>query len=450
MALSLVAALSWSALASPAPRARRARPAENWTVYHGDPEGHGVAGPIDLAHPHRVWTSPALDGQLFGEPLVLGQTVVVATENDTVYGLNASNGRVRWATHVGTPVDSAALPCGDISPTVGITSTPVIDPARGEVFVVADLASPAGRVHQLVGLRVANGSVELRQDVDPPGADAAAMLQRVGLALDQGRVVFGYGGNYGDCSDYHGWVVGVPETGGPLVDYEVDPAPGERQGAVWMGGAAPLVEPNGDLWFAVGNGSTVSAAAPYDGSDSVVELSPQLDELQFFAPADWASDNAHDRDLGSSAPALLPDGLIVQAGKSQTAYLLSAAHLGGIGGQLASLDGFCGGDVDGGPAVVGAVAYLPCQAGIEAVSVQRAPPSLSVRWQSAGGGPPIVAGGLVWSIGADGVLYGLDQRTGSIVQRLAVGPEANHFPTPAVGDGKLLVPGLDRVEAFAG
>src|ERR1035441_5927337 len=110
----------------------------NWTVYHHDPAGLGVAGPIDLSRARRVWASPALDGQLYGEPLVIGSTVIVATENDTVYALSAKTGRVRWSTHVGTPVSSSSLPCGDIAPTLGITSTPVIDPARNEVFVVAD------------------------------------------------------------------------------------------------------------------------------------------------------------------------------------------------------------------------------------------------------------------------------------------------------------------------
>lgn len=450
LALALVAVLSWGGVATPVAEAHQSPIGENWTVYHGDPEGHGMASPIDLAHPHRVWTSPALDGQLFGEPLVFDRTVVVATERDTVYSLDADNGRIRWSTHLGTPVASATLPCGDIAPTVGVTSTPVIDPTRGEIFVVADLATSDGPVHQLVGLRTTNGSIELRESVDPPGTDPAAMLQRVGLTLDQGRVVFGFGGNEGDCSNYHGWVVGVPENGGALVSYEIDSRPGERQGAVWMGGAAPLVQPNGDLWFAVGNGSAVSTSAHYDGSDSVVELSAQFQKLQFFAPADWASDNAHDRDLGSGAPALLADGLIFQAGKSQTSYLLSASHLGGIGGQLTSLGRFCGGNVDGGAAVVGPMVYVPCQAGVEAVSVQSNPPSLRVRWQGAGAGPPIVADRMVWSIGTDGVLYGLNERTGTTAQRLQVGAEANHFPTPSVGDGLLLVAGLNRVEAFTG
>jgi outer membrane protein assembly factor BamB len=425
-------------------------PETNWTVYHHDPAGRGVAAPIKLGHAHRAWVSPALDGQLYGEPLVAGSVVIVATENDTVYALNARTGRVRWSTHVGTPVASASLPCGDITPTLGITSTPVIDMARGEVFVVADETSPRGPVHQLIGLRLTSGAILLRQNVDPPGINTAATLQRVALTLDGGHVVFGYGGNFGDCSTYHGWIVSVPETGGSLGTYEVDASPGEDQGAVWMGGAAPVIDGQGNIWFAVGNGSVDASGRAYDGSDSVIELSASLKLLQYFAPADWASDNAHDRDLGSGTPALLQDGLVVQAGKSQTAYLMSQAKLGGIGGELASSGSFCDGNVDGGNAVVGNVVYMPCLSGIVAVSVTATPPSLHVEWRATGpGGPPIVAGGQVWTISQSGTLYALDRSSGAVVQQFSLEGVANHFPTPSVGDGLLLAPGVDRVYAFA-
>ncbi len=424
--------------------------AANWTVYHHDPEGHGVAGPIDLSPARQAWVSPTLDGELYGEPLVEGKTVVVGTENDTVYALNAGTGRVRWSTHLGTPVPSSRLPCGDIAPNVGITSTPVIDPTRDEVFVVADLNEAAAPRHELFGLRLSSGAIVLRQDVDPPGINTAAALQRVALALDRGNVLFGYGGNDGDCSTYHGWIVSVPEVGGPIKTFEIDSRPGEDQGAVWLGGAAPEIDTHGDVWFAAGNGSVNTTGAAYDGSDSVVELSPSLELLQYFAPSDWASDNAHDRDLGSDVPALLGNGLVVQGGKSQNAYLLSAKRLGGIGGQLTTLGSFCGGNVDGGNAVVGDVVYLPCQNGIEAVRATASPPSLHVLWQASGGGqPPIVAGGYVWAISESGSLEALSESNGTVVQRFAIGQVANHFPTPSVGDGRLFAPALDQVFAFA-
>ena len=69
---------------------------------------------------------------------MLGRRIYVATENDTVYALSASTGKVVWSRHLATPVPASSLPCGDITPSVGITGTPVIDPARAEIFVVAD------------------------------------------------------------------------------------------------------------------------------------------------------------------------------------------------------------------------------------------------------------------------------------------------------------------------
>ena len=428
-----------------------AAPAD-WTVYHANPAGTGVApGSASLAALHRRWSSPVLDGELYGEPLVAGNLVVVATEADVVYGLSRETGRALWSTKLGAPVPSNTLPCGDITPTVGVTSTPVIDIARGELFVVADELVGGHPAHLLVGLHLGDGRVELRQDVDPRGAYTPAILQRVALTLDGGRVVFGYGGNAGDCSTYHGWVVSVPEAGGPLLTYEVDRPTGDSQGAVWLGGAAPIIDANGDIWVAAGNGSVNTAGAPYDGSDAVIELSPGLRRLQFFAPSDWAPDNANDRDLGSSTPVLFADGAVVQAGKSQTAYLLSQAHLGGVGGQLTERTGICGGNVDGGSAVSGDTAYLPCLHGVLAIRVSLSPPSITVLWQTStgAGGPPILAGGFIWTISQSGHLYALDRAKGSVVEDLGIGPVANHFPTPSVSGGLVLAPAADQVIAFA-
>jgi outer membrane protein assembly factor BamB len=397
----------------------------------------------------RAWTSPTLDGEIYGEPLVLAGRVYVATENDTVYALSSASGAVVWSAHLGSSVPASALPCGDIAPAVGITGTPVIDPARGEIFVVADELVNGEPAHMLVGLSTATGKKEMTQDVDPAGANTAALLQRTGLTLDAGRVVFGFGGNYGDCSAYRGRLVAVSETGGTPTDFTVDAAAGESQGAIWMGGAAPAVDGSGRLWIGVGNGSVTSAARSYDNSDSVLELSPSLRLLQFFAPTTWASDNAHDLDM-STEPALLPDGQVVAAGKSGSAYLLSRAHLGGIGGQQATLGSACGDAVAGGTAVTGTTVYLPCLSGIIAVQAARSPAALRLLWSSpAGGGPPIVAASLIWTIGQSGTLYGLDPATGKVRQHAQIGTPANHFPTPSVGDGLLLASAAKDVVALA-
>jgi len=334
-------------------------------------------------------------------------------------------------------------------PTVGITGTPVIDPARAEIFVVADEMVHGNPAHLLVGLATATGKTEMTRDVDPPGADPAALLQRTGLTLDDGRVVFGMGGNYGDCASYRGRVIAAPETGGKPRIFTVDAASGQSQGAVWMGGAAPVVDGHGRVWVSVGNGSVDSPSQPFDHSDSVLELSPTMRLLQYFAPGDWASNNAQDLDL-STAPVLLPDGQVIGAGKTRTVYLLDGAHLGGIGGQQAALGSACSNDIDGGIARAGMTAYLACFSGIIAVRASESPPALHLLWSSAtGGGPPILAAGLLWTIGQNGTLYGLDPATGAIRQQASVGAVANHFPTPAVAGGLMLAPAARDVVAFA-
>jgi outer membrane protein assembly factor BamB len=426
--------------------------ATDWTVYHHDPLGSGVdTSGTSLSPISPAWTSSTLDGQIYGEPLEATGRVYAATEADTVYALAANTGTVLWSTTVGTPVPSGDLPCGNISPTVGITSTPVLDPSLGEIFVVDDELDNNVPNHVLVALNMYNGAVLLRQNVDPPGAFTPAILQRTALTLDQGNVVFGYGGNDGDCSTYNGWVASVPEVGGPMATFEVDNGPGESQGAVWMGGAAPIVDASGNVWLAAGNGSVTSSGGPYDQSDSVLELSRSLVLAQYFAPTDWYSDNGHDRDLGSSSPALLSNGTVVQAGKSQTAYLLNQSHLGGIGGQEAQMS-VCGGDVDGGNAVAGNVVYEPCESGVVAMSVSTSPPQMTQLWKTptSSGGPPIVAGGLIWTISQGGKLFGLSPVNGTAVVQLSIGSVANHFPTPSVGDGLLLAPASDQIVAFQG
>jgi outer membrane protein assembly factor BamB len=425
--------------------------APSWTVYHDDPAGSGVAagvGSVDTAA--RAWTSPELDGQLYGEPLVSGGLVYVATENDMVYALSAATGAIAWSARLGTPVTAGTkLLCSNIIPNVGITGTPVIDPARQEIYVVADELVNGKPAHMLTGLNTATGSVELSQDVDPPGQPPANLLQRTGLTLDDGSVYFGFGGNAENCGFYRGRLVSVPEAGGTPRFFTTATGPGQSHAAIWMGGGAPAVSANGDLWVETGPEVYTSAkhSSAYDDSDGVLEISPSLRLVQFFAPANWVANNGDDLDM-SAEPVLLPDGQVILAGKSQVIYLLNGNHLGGIGTQQAELSPVCSTNIAGGSAHVGMTAYLPCIGSTIAVRATSSPPTLRLLWTSVGGGPPIVAGGLVWTIGQNGQLYGLDPATGKIRQQAAIGAPANHFPTPGIGAGLMLVPSAHNVIAF--
>jgi hypothetical protein len=191
-----------------------------------------------------------------------------------------------------------------------------------------------------------------------------------------------------------------------------------------------------------------SAKHAYDDSDGVLELTPSLRLLQFFAPANWPVNNADDLDM-STGPVLLPDGQVIAAGKSPTVYLLNGSRLGGIGSQQAQLSLACATNIDGGSAHTRMTVYLPCLSSIIAVRATRSPPALHLTWSSGvGGGPPVVAGGLVWTIGQNGELYGLSPATGKIRQQADIGTPANHFPTPGIGAGLLLAPSARNVIAF--
>ena len=144
------------------------------------------------------------------------------------------------------------------------------------------------------------------------------------------------------------------------------------------------------------------------------------------------------------------DGFVFQIGKTDIAYLLRQGHLGGKEGEVASLS-MCSGDPDGGHAVKGSVVYVPCPNGVTAVKVSAKPPYLKQLWTDNDGaaGAPIIADGLVWTIGGNAV-HGLNPTNGDEVVSIPFGGYANHFPTPSVGDGLLLLPGTDQVFAFMG
>ena len=166
--------------------------------------------------PVEDWQSPDLGAPIWSQPLILGSRAYVATVGDEIYALNVATGEVVWEKSVGTPVPSGELPCGDVTPTVGIVGTPVIDASSQVIYAVADTWNPATKEahHVLKGLSLASGTEVLSTPVDPPGSDPKAILQRTALNLDAGNVVFGFGGNDGDCSDYRGAVVSAPESGG--------------------------------------------------------------------------------------------------------------------------------------------------------------------------------------------------------------------------------------------
>lgn len=443
------ASSSSSAVAGPTTPGAAPSTAE-WTTYGGGPArtSADTTEPPLFGSPVEAWTSPALDGAVYGQPLVFGGQVLVATERDTVYALSARTGEVSWSLHLAEPAAAGALPCGDIAPTVGVTSTMVVDPATGTLFVSAETSGGGGVGHELDAVDLATHAVRFRVPLDRPGWSAPAQLQRAALALDGGLVLVAFGGNYGDCGKYHGWVMGVPTSGrGPVVTYQV---PTANEGAIWAP-PGPAVGSSGDVFVATGNGSAGPGEA-FDHGNSVIELSPRLVEQQFFAPTTWARDSSSDADLGSTSPVLLGDGGLFQVGKQGTGFTVHTAALGGIGGQVASIP-LC--DSRGSTAFAALDLYVVCpdSGRIVEVAVDRNDGlHLGWSWTSPTGGAssPTVARGAVWTVdpGAS-MLYGVDPATGATRFSLPLhtGTPA-HFAAPSAGEGLVVVAGSRSVEAF--
>ena len=409
----------------------------NWTTYHGDAERTGDEASADVTTVTPAWSVPVtLDGQIYAEPLTCGDVVFVATENDTVFALNASDGSVLWHAHLGTPVPGGTLPCGDIDPS-GITGTPVIDRLTGTLYVVA-FVTPGH--HELFALNATTGLQVGETNVDPPGVSPLVEQERGALALDGNFVEIPYGGLDGDCGQYYGFVVAEPlDLSGGLLSYQV---PTQREAGIWAV-AGPTVAANGSLYVATGNGAS---STTFDFGDSVIELTPTLSEEDYFAPSDWAGLNQNDTDLGSVAPTLLPNGDLFQIGKAGVGDLLAADHLGGIGGQLAEAP-VCGGAY-GATAHVGTTIFVPCTDGLFAVDVNAT--NFTVPWQTASfdSGSPIVTGNVVWAVEiGNAALLGFNVTTGGLVYSFSLAG-ADHFISPAVGNGTLFVGGGDQLYGF--
>ncbi len=426
-----------SGRASPSPSL-----AFDWPEYHQNAARTGVGpGSLPLSSPREVWRN-TVDGDVYASPLIVSGHVLVATENNTVYSLDLFSGAVVWKQHLGDPVDASTLPCGDIQPVTGITGTPAADVDAGRLYVVAFLS---GFHHVLFTLSLVDGSVVTRQMVDPAGSVPSVQQERGALAIGSGHVYIPFGGLYGDCGNYHGYVVAVPAVGtvvgSPTLAYRT---PVAREAGIWSP-AGPTISASGSVYVVTGNGSATQSFAY---SNSVIELSPDLQVRSFFAPSNWRSLDASDADLGSVGATFVSSiGAVVAIGKDGVAYLLSASQMGGVGGQIASRS-VCAG-AWGGTAWSGQRVWIPCSDGLVALDLTES--SISVAWKAPRPrlGSPIVAAGALWAIEPDsGRLFALDLTSGAVLYDLSLG-QARHFSTPAATEGFLVAPAGPDVVAYS-
>ena len=416
---------------------------DDWTTYHRDNARTGyLANEPDPRRLIHAWTAK-LDNAVYAEPLVVGRRVIVATEGDIIYSLDADTGKIQWSTTIGHPVPLSTLNCGGTIDLIGITGTPVYDPASGLIFAVAEVTGPR---HLLVGVNVNTGQLQIRRPVDVPEmAPPRIYLQRPALALSHGMVYIAFGGLADDCGIYHGTIVASRTDGtGPLLSYQV---PTADSGGIW-GPSGPAIDQQGRVYVATGNEDHMGDGK-WDLSNAVLRLSSTLQLEDSFAPTEWRVQDTGDQDLGSMGPALLPGGLVFIAGKDGLGYLLHANALGGIGGQVA-VGRVCNGLAQGGVATVGSQIFVPCSDGLRRI-LDPSGTKLTADWQASAqiNLPPIVGGHTLYCLDLDGILYAFDINTGLVRATLSLGSAVPHFATPTISQGRIFVGTYAGVSAVA-
>jgi outer membrane protein assembly factor BamB len=402
---------------------------DNWPTYHRDISRSGLDLNTSLnGQTHRLWSSDSLDGDIYAEPLIVGGRVLVATEQNTVYSIDTSTGKIQWHVNLGSPVPLSELGCGDIDPS-GITGTPVADPSTNRLYVVARIEP---NHHELFVIDINTGNVISHKIIDPPGSDPRVQQQRSALTLSHGRIYVAFGGLYGDCGSYYGWVVSMSvDENGPLAVYRVS----SHRGAGLWAPSGPAIDNNGNIYVTSGNAFSGST---FDYGNSVVRLTTDLTLADWFSPDNWQELDSADLDLGSMGPIPLNGSLIFQAGKDGKGYLLQSDNLGHIGGELFS--GPIGDSAFGGAAYSSPYIFIPCTNGLLALRIDSRP-SFSIAWSSADffAGPPVVAGDTVLTVDINsGTLYAFGVNDGKLVFKIPLG-HVVHFTTPSLSQGHIFV-----------
>jgi outer membrane protein assembly factor BamB len=433
----------------------------------------------------------AISGNVYAQPLYWQRSggkvglLIVATESDLVYALNANTGAVVWKTQVGTPVQSNMLPCGDISPE-GVTGTPVIDPASGRLYLNASTLQ-TGNVprHMIYALSLATGKIVANWPLNVDTAMAARKAtfsselqgERSALQFFDGKLYITYGGRSGDCDNYHGTVVEVTPSTVPKITG--DWATRASKGGIWSQGGA--VSDGSSLFVTTGN---TSGATSWGDGEAVIRLLPGLAHSanikDYFTPGDWQTLDQNDYDLGGTAAIPIkvattpsqPQSRLIGFGKDGHAYLLNGSSLGGIGHALENKL-VSNSRIITAPAVyqgpLNALVVFTNLAGLSSscsgesltmlkVTDSKAP--ISTAWCAPlnGGGAPIVTNTtdgknpIVWVTGAEGdnEIHGFNATTGKVVFSGAnTGMNGlRHFGTLIAANGHLYVAADNTVYAF--
>ena len=306
----------------------------------------------------QMW-GHTVTGQVYAQPVVHEGTVVTGTEKNDIYGLDADSGVERWHRQIGVPFDANDVQCGDLTPSIGITATPVIDPATDTAYFtdktyVSGSSGPAAYWAHAVDVATGaeRGGFPLRlQGIaanDPAMTfDATTHLQRPGLLLMDGVIYAAFGGHC-DHPDYQGWVIGFTTAGTISTLWSAEAGQsGSPGGGIWQSGGGLVSDAPGEIVLTTGNGDIPAAASPGNTppnelGQAIVRLKVQPDKslkaVDFFMPYDANFLNSWDADFGSGGPVALPNPefgtttyprLGLQMGKQGYLYVLDETNLGG-------------------------------------------------------------------------------------------------------------------------
>lgn len=484
-------AILLTGMAASAAYAQPAAPTAQVLTYHADEERRG-----NFVEPSLTWEAaerlrpdasfrPRVSGHIYAQPLYWRDAsgralLLIATESDTVYALDASSGATVWMRRLGLPVSLSDLPCGDIDP-LGITGTPVIDPRRRAAYLAAMVRDPASGkpAQELFALSLSDGTVLPGWPLDVGAAlarsgsafPAAEQNQRGALLILGDTLYVPYGGHFGDCGSYHGWVVGVKlDDPRSLESWHTQ----ARAGGIWAPGG--IASDGRSLYVATGN---TRDAWDWGGGEAVIRLPPTLafeaSPAGFFAPRDWRQLDEEDGDLGGVAPVLFDIGArhyALSLGKDGNAYLLDRDRPGGFGGSLArsavsdSVLRTAAAEfpVTGGVRIAFEGRARSCPAGeregdLTVIAVEPGPaPRIATAWCGAmsGRGAPIVTttdgmhDPIVWMLGAEGDdrLHGYEGDNGRQLFVSAPLSGLRHFQTLIAAPGRLYVAADNNVLAF--
>ena len=332
--------------------------------------------------------SCTVDGAIYAQPLwvanllvngAMHNVVFVATQHDGLFAFDADAAPCvqLWQANLidsnhGAVAGEITVPTGptnflvgggdgDIRPEVGVTGTPVIDPAAGILYVVsvsveANLTTFHQRLHA-IDLRTGNEKTGSPTEIAAsyPGTGdggstvtfvAQEELQRPGLALVNGTVYIAWA-SYEDTAPYYGWLIGYTYNGTSLTQSSVfNVAPNTGEGGIWMSGAAPAADSAGNLYFMTGNAvfDANSLSPPTnDYGDSMLKLSGSLAVLDYFTPSNYAQANTSDIDFGSGGAPLLADlpagspvtHIAMGGGKDGNVFVVNRDAMGGLGDSSA-------------------------------------------------------------------------------------------------------------------